>query len=309
LLVNFYTRPDMQACARVRRILDKLASEYELQVNETRVSGAYATTAAGAPVRAPALEVAGSRLDALDSTRGPLDEPTIHAYLELARAAGARRGSVARAQLAEAGQPEERGVSPVYRVKSYMWRHRVGCMIGALSAFLGVASLAPALPSLGMSGLYSAIFSAYRLVCVQTPERSPTIAGHQCCLCWRCISIYVGSLLFGIIYTLGRDGRLPGLGWLTSGIGLRGLVLFSLPMFADGLSHTFGLRPGVAYAHSPDFWLGWGELQFDWWLRVLTSLIATIGAVKFLCPRLDKLAQSYAARPLPEAAPTLLHNG
>jgi uncharacterized membrane protein len=291
VLVNFYSKPTMQASIKVRRILDKFAAEYGLQINEIRLDGS------GPKVQAPALEIEGSRLRVLDSARGSLDEATIQAYLELAKATG--HAPQASPSAEGAGERTRRaadaaGVPTRHRAKSFMWEHRVGAMVGALSAFMGVACLAPLLPSAGLGNVYSVVFSAFRLVCVQTPDRSPVIAGHQGCLCWRCIAIYAGSLLFGILYTLGRDGKLPQVQWLTKAVGLRGLILFSLPMLIDGLSHTFGLRPGDAFAHSPDFWLGWGEWQFDWWLRVITAGIATVGAVKFLCPRLDKIAGVYA---------------
>ena len=299
--VTFYSRPDIQACNRVRKILDRFEGEYDLQITETRV-GASFEAPNGQVVKVPALHVEGSRLNVLDSTRAALDEATIRAYLELAKATGTGSGSreqAARVRAAlisegESMQPAPRGRAVPgigFRAKMYLWEHRVGAIIAALSAFIGLSWLAPLLPS----GAYSAIFGAYRWVCLQTPDRSPQIAGHQGCLCWRCIAIYAGSLLFGILYTFGRDGRLPHMEWLTKGIGFKGLLIFSLPMFVDGLSHTFGLRPGVAYAHSPDFWLSWGEFQADWWLRVATSLFATVGAVRFLCPRLDKIAQGYAA--------------
>jgi hypothetical protein len=73
------------------------------------------------------------------------------------------------------------------------------------------------------------------------------------------------------------------------------------------LSHMLGLRPGAAYAYSADFWLGWQEWQFDWWLRIGTALLATVGATRFLCPRLDKIAQSYEVRAVhsPQLSPVL----
>lgn len=295
--VTFYYRADIQACIKTRRILRKFEPLYKLQISEVSVD-------AGDNVKAPAIHVAGSRLRALDSSRGPLNEQTIRAYLELVKASGVSGAHGRKASGGKGATPSDmarlsdRSTEAVAgrTIKSYMWQHRVGMMIGALTAFLGLAWIAPLLDSMGMKGAYSAIFGAYRLVCLQTQDRSPYLAGHQCCLCWRCIAIYAGSLLFGIIYTLGRDGRLPRvhMQWLTKGIGLKGLIIFSIPMFADGLSHTLGLRAGALYAHSPDFWLGWGEFQADWLLRMATALFATVGAVRFLCPRLDKIAHGYA---------------
>ena len=291
--VTFYSRADMQACVKARRILNQLTAQYELRINEVAVEP-------GSDIKVPAIGVSGGRLRVLDSSKGGLNEQTVRAYLELARAAGAphsmRAGSTVGPSLLPSEQPSRITGRAKAHLKGYMWRHRVGMIIGGLTAFLGLAWVAPLFDTMGMKGAYSAIFAAYRLVCLQTPDRSPSVAGHQCCLCWRCVGIYAGSLLFGILYTLGRDGRLPHMTWLTRGIGLKGLIIFSLPAFADGLSHTFGLRAGPLYAHSPDFWLGWGEFQADWLLRMATALLATVGAVRFLCPRLDKIATGIAKR-------------
>jgi uncharacterized membrane protein len=290
--ITFYCRADIQACVKARRILHKLADEYQLQIGEAAVP-------LDRVVKAPAIEVAGSRLRVLDSSSGALTEQTIRAYLELARKTGAPSRQIPNASDSEvtrgqtSNSPKSRAEHPI---KSYLWQHRVGAVVGALSVFLGLAWVAPLLDSLGIRGVYSSIFAAYRLVCVQTPERSPFVGDHQCCLCWRCVAIYGGSLLFGILYALGRDGRLPRMQWLTRAVGLKGLIIFSLPMLADGLSHLLGMRAGPMYAYSPDFWLGWGEWQADWLLRTATALLATVGAVKFLCPRLDKIAETYIAR-------------
>ena len=290
--ITFFYRPDVQACLKIRPVLEALAIEYGLRVSEVEPD-------AGSNIKVPAFEAAGGRLGVLHSSRGALDERTLRAYLELAIASsGTAHDKASAISHSSRVLPGKQATDkPKSKVKTYMWRHRVGLIIGALTAFLGLAWAAPLFDALGMRGAYSVIFSAYRLVCVQTPYRSPIVGGHQCCLCWRCIAIYAGSLLFGMLYTLERDGRLPVVRWLTTSVGLKGLIIFSLPMFVDGLSHSFGLRAGPAYAHSPDFWLGWGEWQVDWLVRMITALIATVGAVKFLCPRLDKIAEGYTHLP------------
>lgn len=310
--VNFYTRSDIQACGKVRRALDRLQSEYGLQITEKAINPAV-RTASGVAANAPAIEIEGSKLGVLDSGRGAPDEKTIRAYLELAKATGAAHGPAARPgslipveqSLPATEKPVTKLSAVEHPVKAYMWKHRVAFVISALSAFLGLAWVAPLLDSLGAHDVAHAIFNAYRWVCIQTPERSPFVAGHQCCLCWRCVGIYGGSLLFGIIYVFGRDLEISRLRWLTRPVALKGLILFSVPMIADGLSHTFGLRPGIDLAHSSSFWVGWGEFQLDWWLRIITALIATVGAVKFLCPRLDRAALAYENSLQPHLKPRL----
>jgi uncharacterized membrane protein len=161
---------------------------------------------------------------------------------------------------------------------------------------VGVAWVAPATTAWGWGdGFYNAVHSAYRLVCDQIPERSANLNGLPVCLCWRCTAIYTGCLVFGILFALGRDGKLGNLNmkWLTRPVSLLIMLLFGLPLILDGASHALGLRPGLAYAYSPDFWLSWMPLSADWWLRIGTSLLASVGAVKFLCPRLDKVGEAY----------------
>jgi uncharacterized membrane protein len=189
-----------------------------------------------------------------------------------------------------------------------MWRHRVGALVAGLSGFLGLAWAAPLTVSWGWgSGFYDAVHSVYRLVCNQAPQRCAELGGLPVCLCWRCSAIYGGSLLFGILYTLARDRRVKWMQWLTRPVSLITMLLFGLPLILDGASHALGLRAGIADAASPDFWLSWQPFAADWWLRMLTAMVATIGAVKFLCPRLDKLGsayeQLYRARTLPGLLP------
>ncbi len=180
--------------------------------------------------------------------------------------------------------------------RSFLWRHRVGGIVSALSVFLGLAWLAPLTASWGWGeGFYRAVHGVYRLVCDQVPERSAQLGGLPVCLCWRCTAIYLGSLLFGILYTVGRDHRLAPLDWLQRPVSLRVMLLFGLPLILDGASHALGWRAGAALsaANPHDFWLSWELFSADWWLRIVTSLLATVGAVKFLCPRLDKLGFEY----------------
>src|SRR3954454_16738024 len=129
VLVNFYSKPTMQASIKVRRILDKFAPEYGLQINEISLDGTG--TAAAVPLKAPALEIEGSRLRVLDSGRGTLDEATIQAYLELAKATG-HSTQEANTAAERSGHAVKPAAAPArYRAKTFMWEHRVGCMVGA----------------------------------------------------------------------------------------------------------------------------------------------------------------------------------
>lgn len=222
-----------------------------------------------------------------------LTESQFLSYLNTARVSEAASPTPARLNKRTPAVPDL-AYANAHPIRSFFWRHRVGAIISSLSLFLGAAWLAPLTPSLGIgSGFYNTIHSAYRLVCDQIPERSASIGGLPVCLCWRCTAIYAGSLFFGIVYTIGRDRQIDWLGWLRRPVSLIVMLLFGLPLILDGASHALGFRPGIAYANSPDFWLSWQPFSADWWLRIVTSLLATIGAVKFLCPRLDKLGTIY----------------
>ena len=228
-----------------------------------------------------------------------LTDPQFHSYLQEARHALLAGPVSTTANVKTARKPGSLP-DPAYEqshpVRSFLWRHRVGALVAGLSTFLGAGWVAPLTTTWGWGdGFYTAVHNVYQLVCDQIPERSAHLNDLPVCLCWRCTAIYAGSLIFGILYTLGRDRRLGSFNmkWLTRPVSLLIMLLFGLPLILDGASHAFGLRPGPSYAYSPDFWLSWLPLSVDWWLRIGTSLLAAVGAVKFLCPRLDKVGEVY----------------
>ncbi|MDQ6693504.1 MAG: DUF2085 domain-containing protein [Chloroflexota bacterium] len=283
--VTLYTRVGCAECKRVWDMLVTVAAHYDLTLDE-----------AASPEGAPAPCV---RLDAPNSpfydARG-LDETKLAGYVATARqsmtyiAGHADRAHTARRPGSAPTAAEERR----HPIRAYLWRHRVGAMISAISLFIWTAWAAPLTVSLGLgNGFYNAVHSAYRLVCDQVPERSAMLGGLPVCLCWRCTAIYAGSLLFGVIYTLGRDHHVAKLNWLTQPVSLLIMLLYGLPLILDGASHALGLRAGLSLARSPDFWLSWQTFSADWLLRIATSLLATVGAVKFICPRLDKIGTKY----------------
>jgi uncharacterized membrane protein len=268
-------------------------------LSEMAASRGFELVEAASPEGAPApcvrFEAPGSPFYRADG----LTEAQFTSYLDEAEQsiAGAA-GKVRAGRTGPGGRPAGSGPTAEYErghpMRSFMWRHRVGALIGGLSAFLGLAWVAPLTVSWGWgSGFYNAVHSTYRLVCDQIPQRSAELGGLPVCLCWRCTAIYGGSLLFGILYTLSRDHNVGWMQWLTRPVSLVVMLLFGLPLVLDGATHALGLRTGIADAASPDFWLSWQAFSADWWLRILTATLATIGAVKFLCPRLDKLGFAY----------------
>ncbi len=286
--VTLYTREGCAECTRVWTMLSEMASRRGFDLVE-------AASPEGAPVPCVRFDAPGSPFYSAEG----LTEAQFSAYLDDAERSLAKGvGTVGDGRARPARRPAGTGPTPEHErahpARSFMWRHRVGALIAGLSAFLGAAWVAPLTVSWGWgSGLYNGVHSVFRLVCDQLPERSAQLGGLPVCLCWRCTAIYGGSLLFGILFALARDHRVGWMEWLTRPASLAVMLLFGLPLILDGASHALGLRSGIADATSSDFWLSWQTFSADWWLRIITAMIATIGAVKFLCPRLDKLGSVY----------------
>ena len=306
--VTVYSREDCAECRRVWDMLSQLAPSAGFSLRE-------ATSPEGAPSPCVRFDAPGSPFYSADGLT--LEQFTT--YLDDARSlARTEGGGNAENREAEAGARAARraGAPPTAEYerahpwRSFLWRHRVGGVITALTLFLGLAWIAPLASVLGFgSEIYQAINGAYRIVCDQIPQRSPELGGLPVSLCWRCTAIYGASLLFGIIYTIGRDRKVAWLAWLTRPISPTMLLLYVLPLIVDGTSHAAGWRSTILDAGSSDFWVSWGVFSADWWLRIVTATTAAVGAVKFLCPRLDKLGsvyeRLYEARAVPPVKRTL----
>jgi uncharacterized membrane protein len=285
--VTLYTRDDCAECRQVWDMLAMLSATEDFDLQEAK-------SPEGAPAPCIRFEAPGSpfyRAEGLTET----------IFLEYLQDAKKLVGESAGVPAQHKTRPARRtGSAPTaefeqsHPIRSFFWRHRVGAIVASLSTFVGLAWAAPLTASWGLgSGFYNAVHSVYRLVCDQVPERSAQLGGLPVCLCWRCTAIYGGSLLFGSLYAISRDRDIDWLSWLRRPVSLVVMLLFGLPLILDGASHALGLRTGIPDAFSPDFWLSWQAFSADWWLRIVTALIATIGAVKFLCPRLDKLGFEY----------------
>jgi uncharacterized membrane protein len=285
--VTLYTRDDCAECRQVWDMLAMISATEDFDLQE-------ALSPEGAPAPCIRFEAPGSPFYRAEG----LTEAQFLDYLQHARSLVSQ--SAATPPPGRTRSPRRAGSAPTpqyeqsHPFRSFFWRHRVGAIIGSLSTFVGLAWAAPLTTSWGLgSGFYNAVHSVYRLVCDQVPERSAQLGGLPVCLCWRCTAIYGGSLLFGSIYAISRDRNIDWLAWLRRPVSLVVMLLFGLPLILDGATHALGFRTGIADAYSSDFWLSWQAFSADWWLRIVTALVATVGAVKFLCPRLDKLGYEY----------------
>lgn len=156
--------------------------------------------------------------------------------------------------------------------------------------------LAPALMHAGQERAGRLLYALYAPTCHQLPERSfflfgekltyswdelvsagmapsdsplqrrqflgsPQI-GYKLVVCQRDVVIYLGLVLFGILYSLGPRR------WLKP-LPLWGLALFLLPLAMDGLTQALSLRESTPA------------------LRVLTGLTTSAGTVWFVYPYIE----------------------
>ncbi|MCC6457969.1 MAG: DUF2085 domain-containing protein [Caldilineaceae bacterium] len=127
---------------------------------------------------------------------------------------------------------------------------------------------------------------------VGTPEMGWKVAWSD-----RMISFYMMTPVFGLFYTLRR--RMP------KPIPFRLLLVTILPLFLDGTTHALNdLISGVAgngfrdtnawlalltNQAFPGFYAGDHFGTFNWWMRLLTGILAAWGLAAFFFPWLDQL--------------------
>jgi uncharacterized membrane protein len=151
-------------------------------------------------------------------------------------------------------------------------RHWLGLVNAGLGVFIGLAVAAPILRTFGLVGPSQSILLGYHVFCAQTPSHSFYIAGHQVCLCERCLAIYSSLLLGGLLLTVLRDRgvRVPLLRW-------QWWVLAMIPMALDGGTQLFGWR------------------ESDLFLRVLTGMIFGLATAWFVLPHIQDVAEPDSA--------------
>ena len=172
-------------------------------------------------------------------------------------------------------------VTAINHTDGWLREHWLGLVNTGLGVFIGVAVAAPILRTFGLVGPSASILAAYRLFCAQTPSHSFYIAGHQVCLCQRCLAIYSSMLLGGLLLALLRRRGLHvrSVGWLM-------WVVAALPMALDGGTQLFGLR------------------ESNVWLRLLTGALFGLATAFFALPQIQSATQpqafAYAYVPQPD---------
>jgi uncharacterized membrane protein len=140
--------------------------------------------------------------------------------------------------------------------KHWLW------ILNAVSFFyLIMGFLVPVLEGAGWGWLSRPLFDFCHLVCVQDPNHSFHINGHQMAVCERCLAIYAAMGLLGLLFQMVRYRLRP--------ITLWQYGLLALPMALDGFTQLFGWR------------------ESTWELRLLSGAIFGLGTVWYMYPQLE----------------------
>lgn len=165
-----------------------------------------------------------------------------------------------------------RAMAVVEGGERWLGQHWLACVNTGLGAFVGLAVAAPIMRSFGLVEPSAAILSTYHFFCAQTPSHSVYIAGHQVCLCQRCLAIFSSMLLGGLLLALlrGRNFRLPMLAWQWWAIAM-------LPMAMDGVTQMLGLRESTLA------------------LRLMTGILFGLVTAWFALPQIGGAAETIVA--------------
>ncbi len=128
---------------------------------------------------------------------------------------------------------------------------------------LAAAFAVPLLALAGLDGPANIVFGLFHFVCVQNPHHSFYIGDKQMCLCQRCMAIYGGLLLTGLLFYFIRKYAQPLKLWQFA-------LFFCIPIAVDSLTQLVGWR------------------ESTWELRFLTGGLFAIGAVWTLYPLMEE---------------------
>ena len=135
-------------------------------------------------------------------------------------------------------------------------------LLNVVNAFcLAAAFAAPLLALAGFDGPANVLFGLFHYVCVQNPHHSFYIGDRQMCLCQRCMAIYGGMLIAGLLFMLVRRHARPLKFWQ--------FVAFCLPIAVDSLTQLVGWR------------------ESSWELRFVTGGLFAVGLVWSLYPTMQ----------------------
>ncbi|MFL5732456.1 MAG: DUF2085 domain-containing protein [Chloroflexia bacterium] len=301
--VTVYTKPGCHLCEDLLDLLDRMAPQYNLQVTEVNILDDMALYDAFHE-EIPVLDIEDGRLGRL---KAPIDEPSLRTAFEVAR----RGLSTGGRSVVTTPKPDPL----VDRIARYIGRHWLMLVSIVLGIFVGLPWLAPIFAALGWWNVANPIYTAYALTCHQLPERAGTVFGYQVAFCYRNTALYGGTFFFGLLYAAALSDKWPRLRWMKTPIPWWGAALLVLPMAVDGMTHLLGLRDNMAnMVADPSFgafYIGSQPFSLNWWLRIITGLLAALGVVWFAYPRMERAVEDaenmrmiYSAGALPRVAPT-----
>lgn len=171
----------------------------------------------------------------------------------------------------------ERLVAPTFadRLAGWIGRHWIWLLNGLALIYAGLPWLSPLLRSWGLERAGVVIYRMYTALCHQIAERSFTLRGYQVCYCHRCTAFYTTLLAAGLLFGLTRPTR---------GISTRFMVLLLLPMAIDGGWHLLDdliAAPLRSPANGID--------SLNFWLRMITGVLAGIGLIMWAYPRMERI--------------------
>ena len=212
------------------------------------------------------------------------------------------------------------------RAVHWLGRHWLACFCILTGIWVTLPWLAPIFMRFGASGPAYLIYLLYSPQCHQLPQRSYFLFGDRLMVpltdilavtgprdplslrpflgtpdlgwkvAWsdRMVSLYTPLFVGAVVYALvGRRWHPPRLSWA--------LLLPYLPLLIDGLSHMIddtlrlGFRADNAWLaaltgnlFAPGFYAGDVIGSFNWWLRLVTGLLAGFAFVRQVYPYLDR---------------------
>jgi uncharacterized membrane protein len=139
---------------------------------------------------------------------------------------------------------------------------------------------------------------------IGTPEM-----GHKLAWSDRMVSFYTPLFIGALLFALARWRSRTQHPWQT--LPLRWWLLALAPMFVDGVTHmisdaidpVFGFRESNAWlawltggAFAPTFYAGNAVGSFNWWMRLITGLLAGLASVWLVYPHVaDAFAEMRAS--------------
>lgn len=283
--VTIYTKPGCHLCEDALDLLDKLTPLYRLEIEQVNILDDMSLYDA-MHEQIPVIVAEDGRYGRLVA---PINEPELRAYLEVVR----REQRYGRSVVPASKE------SRMDRMARWVGKHWLKMALVIVSVFVLLPWLAPVFASLGWWDLATPIYTGYALTCHQLPERAGNILGYQVAFCYRNTAIYGGFIVFGALYGLGRDRKISRLQWLQKPLPWWLFVPMLLPMAADGLTHMLGFRDTMldmtVDANFGMFTIGSQPFSLNWWLRIITGGLASLAAIWFAFPRMDRaVAESEA---------------